>query len=112
MASATASAMLGSIGLQRLVDAFRQAILHHRIAEDVGPENLARGRLAEIPGVAVRLVVVDGGNSAGTGGSHGKVLLFRAQSGRRMGVIKHNVRRSQKEDFMRRTSTHESLLAA
>ena len=61
--------------LQRLVDALRQAVLHHRIAEDVRAEEFARGRLAEIPGLTVRLVRIDGCDCTGTHAGHGDVLL-------------------------------------
>ena len=61
--------------LKRLVDALREPVLHHRIAEDVGSEDLVGGRLAEVPGLAIRLVVVDGGDRAGTGRGHEWILL-------------------------------------
>ena len=62
-------------GLQRLVDALRQAVLHDRVTEHVGAEDLAGGRLAEVPRLTVRLVVVDGGDGAGAGGGHDEILL-------------------------------------
>ena len=61
--------------LECLVDALGQPVLHDRVAEDVRAEDLARGGLAEVPRLAVGLVAVDGGDGAGAGTGHGRVLL-------------------------------------
>ena len=40
-------------GLQRLVDTLRQPVLHRRVTEHVGAEDLTGGRLAEVPRLPV-----------------------------------------------------------
>ena len=59
-------------GLQRLVDALRQPILHDGVAEHVRTEELARGSFAEVPTLAGGTIAVDGGDSTGAGGGHGE----------------------------------------
>ena len=62
--------------LQCLVDALGQTVFHDGVAENIGAKNLARGSLAEVPSLSVRLVVVNRRNRTGTGTCHGKFFLL------------------------------------
>ena len=62
--------------LQCPVDALGQTVFHDRVAENIGAKNLARGSLAKVPSLTVRLVVVNRRNRTGTGTCHGTFFLL------------------------------------